>query len=154
VTCKLITLSLHVILVVFFSILRYLDTSGRAWARCPLCFESVYKQACKSTKLRVHTPLNAGEKIAFSLVQRSKGSVITFEKGANAGSLLDNIIRTSSGLTKDGKDPLFSRITMTTDIEKVINEERTVLRSIFSLPCFFLPAHIGFYIPGKPSRRK
>lgn len=49
----------------FPCLLRYLDTAERSWARCPLCFESVYLNGCKSTVLKVHPPLTAGDEGMF-----------------------------------------------------------------------------------------
>ena len=43
--------------------------------RCPLCFESVYPQALKSLKFRLHSRVAVGDAVSMVLVQRDKGSL-------------------------------------------------------------------------------
>lgn len=101
-------------------ILHYLSLSQKSWARCPLCFESIYKKALKSVSFRVQEACVTGKAIEMCLIKRAKGSFVaslmeeTAEKPAlEKGELPDN--------------SLFARITVTTDIGSIIAREYSEL---------------------------
>ena len=55
-------------------ILHYLALGAHSWSRCPLCFESVYPQALKSVRFRLHSRVLMGDALSLVLVQRERRS--------------------------------------------------------------------------------
>ncbi|CAF3114811.1 unnamed protein product, partial [Rotaria sp. Silwood2] len=61
-------------------LLHYLALSDKAWRKCPVCSESIYKQDIRSVRGIVSRCLKPGDWITFRLMCRERGSVIFHPK--------------------------------------------------------------------------
>jgi hypothetical protein len=94
--------------------LQYLSLSGRAWSRCPLCFEPVYPQALKSFHFRLQQQRPAtGDALQMALIMRDKHSAQLQLSAAADGE--------SSPTAAD--PTLFSRFSFTSDISGICYRE-------------------------------
>lgn len=54
-------------------ILHYLSLSDKPWRKCPICFESIYKNDLKSVRInKFSTEYKVGDEISFNLMFKSK----------------------------------------------------------------------------------
>jgi len=57
--------------------LQYLAFENeKAWKKCPLCSEPVYRQDLRRVDLKVVRPFHAGNTINFNLMMRNKSHII------------------------------------------------------------------------------
>jgi len=53
--------------------LHYLSLSDKAWRKCPICYESIYKKDLKSVRINKYaTEYKVGDEISFNLMFKSK----------------------------------------------------------------------------------
>lgn len=59
-------------------ILHYLSLSDKAWRKCPICFESIYKNDLKSVRVIKHkNEFKVGDELEFNLMFKSKSKYNT-----------------------------------------------------------------------------
>ncbi|CAF0830312.1 unnamed protein product [Didymodactylos carnosus] len=61
-------------------ILHYLALSDKQWRKCPICFESIYKQDLKSVRGLISRVFKSGDLITFRLMHRERGSSLFYPR--------------------------------------------------------------------------
>jgi hypothetical protein len=69
-------------------VLQYLaynkESTQRAWKRCPLCNDPIYKQDLKNVQIVQNHYYKEGDRMRFNLMVRSKGNIIVKDKALSA----------------------------------------------------------------------
>uniref|UniRef100_A0A915L505 E3 ubiquitin-protein ligase RNF10 n=1 Tax=Romanomermis culicivorax TaxID=13658 RepID=A0A915L505_ROMCU len=107
-------------------ILHYLSLSDKQWRKCPICYESVYKNQLRSVLTNKAKLYRTGEKITFRLMFR--------EKGSNIVAPVSNSRSENSSIFNRFEDSFarFSKLLLTTNQQTLIS---TIEREKVELEC-------------------
>lgn len=110
----------------FPCILRYFlmgkeDHMGDSWKRCPLCFMMISSKDLCTVQIENVKQFNVGDRVDFTLLTRAKDSLVTSLKNQHAEG--------SVHYTSDGINNVFSKFTLTSDVEFSAREAKADLSS-------------------------
>ncbi|EFJ21418.1 hypothetical protein SELMODRAFT_443565 [Selaginella moellendorffii] len=110
--CPQITSCGHVFC--FPCILRYFSDADHKThvKKCPLCFGMTSPKELRTVYIHNVKEHRLGDNVGFTLLTRDKGSVIPFKRNESRGS---------PAYTKDGRCHLYSKFTLTCDVEMTTN---------------------------------
>ncbi|XP_020245527.1 RING finger protein 10 [Asparagus officinalis] len=113
----------------FPCILRYLlmgkgDHKGDSWEKCPLCFMMISSRDLCTIQIENVKQFHVGDNVHFTLLTRLKDSLVP--------SLKNNQEEGSLQYSSDGINDLFSKFTLTSDVEFSAREAKSDLNNWLS----------------------
>ncbi|XP_063932738.1 E3 ubiquitin-protein ligase RNF10 [Zophobas morio] len=105
-------------------VLHYLSLSDKTWRKCPICYESVYKQDLKSVTSKHYKTFNVDNVITFKLMKRVKGSLVTYPAAATVRE--EKIFNLS-----DAENDVYSKLLVANQLEvlSIIDRENNELKA-------------------------
>ncbi|XP_034946222.1 RING finger protein 10 [Chelonus insularis] len=107
-------------------ILHYLSLSDKSWRKCPICYESVYKNDLKSVIEVTQINMNIGDIISLRLMRRKRGSLLAIPVEEHETSDPPSFFSVSD----NPQNQIYSKLLLADvdDILKIIEGEKTQLQ--------------------------
>ncbi|XP_057667085.1 RING finger protein 10 [Diorhabda carinulata] len=109
-------------------VLHYLSLSDNPSRKCPICFDTIYKQDLRSVVVIPFTTLNNADTITFRLMKRPKDCLIAYPADAEIKD-----VNYMFNFSENGSKDVYSKLLLATvdDILAIIDREKRELKNQF-----------------------